>query len=131
MPKIYPLHHSDEELKAKAAELSAQISAHNHSSDNFENLIRDSVLFNVTYIELQSREAKKVTRLMTTLTWVSAIVAVASLLVAWLSYSATSSGDKWQQRELELLKLIAENTAPTPVATSQIAVPTKPKKGFK
>ena len=117
MSKIYPVHHTDDDLRKNAEELSTRILAHNHRTDNFENLIRDSVLFNVTYIELQNRASKKVTQLMVILTWVSALIAIASLVVAGLSYEATRSGDEWQRKQLELLKIISERTIPVPAAT--------------
>lgn len=122
MKTIYPVDHSNEELQQRAAELSQRILAYDSKTGNGEHLIKDSVLFNVTYIELQNRAANRATRQMVFLTCASAVVAAASLMVAWLSYAATSSGDKWQREQLELLKAIAENGKPT-ITTAPSAVP--------
>jgi hypothetical protein len=99
--------------------------AHNHRTDNFENLIRDSVLFNVTYIELQNRASRKSSYQMILLTWVSAFIAVASLIIAGLSYVATESNNEWQQKQLKLLKTISEHTSPKQNITPNIATPKK------
>ena len=122
MSNIYPVDHTNDELRTRASELSQRILAYNPKTGNAENLIKDSVLFNVTYIELQNRAASRATRQMVYLTWASAVVAAASLVVAWLSYEATRSGDDWQSKQLELLKVISEHAKPA-LAVSQSASP--------
>jgi hypothetical protein len=121
MPNIYPVDHTNDELKNRAAELSQRILDYDHKTGNAENLIKDSVLFNVTYIELQNRAANQATRQMVFLTWASAVVAAASLVVAWLSYEATRSGDEWQGKQLQLLKTIAEQAKPVPTPVQSAA----------
>ena len=114
MTQIFPVDHTAADLRQRAAELSDRILKYDHRSGNGEDLIKDSVLFNVTYIELQNRAAGRATGQMVVLTWVSAFVAAASLAVAWLSYNATRSGDEWQSRQLDLLKTIAAQTKAAP-----------------
>jgi hypothetical protein len=112
--KTYPVDHTNDELNARAAELSQRILAYDRKTGNAEDLIKDSVLFNVTYIELQNRVAGRATGQMVLLTWASAFVAVASLGVAWLSYTAAQSGDEWQAKQLKLLAIIADQSRPAP-----------------
>ena len=100
---IYPVAYSDSELTREAAELSKRVAAYDPRTGNGEDLIKDSVLFNVTYIELQNRKAHRVSRLMIWLTCLSAVVAAASLLVAWFAFETTRAGDKWQDQHIRLL----------------------------
>ena len=102
-PRIYPTGYSDADLAREAAELSRRVTAYDPRSGNGEDLIKDSVLFNVTYIELQNRTAHRVSRLMTWLTCLSAAVAAASLLVAWFAYETARAGDKWQEQQIRTL----------------------------
>ena len=125
MNNIYPLDHTADDLRKKAAELSQRILAYDPKTGNAENLIKDSVLFNVTYIELQNRATARATKLMVYLAWASAVVAAASLAVAWLSYQATRSGDQWQSKQLELLKVISERIVPAS-PSPQIPAPSLP-----
>ncbi len=101
--KIYPIEYSDMELTHEAAELSKRVTAYDIHAGNAEDLIKDSVLFNVAYIELQNRKAQRVSRLMVWLSCLSAAVAAASLLVAWFAYDATQAGDKWQGQQIRML----------------------------
>jgi hypothetical protein len=118
--KVFPIEHSDTELENRAADLSRRIVEYDHKTGNGEELIKDSVLFNATYIELQNRKASRVSTLMTRLTWASACVAVVSLLVAWLSYDATRSADKWQEQQLSLLTQIANELSAVRKAQEQL-----------
>ena len=101
--KIYPVAYSDAELTREAATLSKRVTAYDPRTGNGEDLIKDSVLFNVTYIELQNRKAQRVSRLMIWLACLSAIVAAASLLVAWFAYETARAGDKWQEQHIRML----------------------------
>src|SRR5438105_9845321 len=97
------------ELAREAAELSKRVTAYNPRTGNGEDLIKDSVLFNITYIELQNRKAQRVSKLMVWLTCLSAAVALASLLVAWFAYETTRASDKWQDEHIRLLGEISKN----------------------
>ena len=107
--RIYPVAYSDMELAREAAELSKRVTAYNPRTGNGEDLIKDSVLFNITYIELQNRKAQRVSKLMVWLTCLSAAVALASLLVAWFAYETTRASDKWQDEHIRLLGEISKN----------------------
>jgi hypothetical protein len=111
LPQTFPVDYTDSELSQRAADLSARVVDYNTKTGNGEELIRDSVLFNVTYIELQNRKASRATGQMVWLTWASASVAIASLAVAWLAYDAGRSADTWQEKQLLLLKQIATDVA--------------------
>ena len=115
-PKIYPVEYSNDELKQKAAELSSRVIGYDPKAGNGEDLIKDSVLFNVAYIELQNRDNNRVSRIILWLTCVSALVAIASTAVAWFSYKASEENTRWQDQQIQavssmshLLESINEN----------------------
>ena len=110
MAKTYPLDATDAELAQKSAELSARVLEYDRKTGNAEDLIKDSVLFNVTYIERQNRASAKAIRQMVWLAWVSSFVALGSLVVAWLAYQSAGASDEWQAKQLSILSSIASNT---------------------
>jgi predicted PurR-regulated permease PerM len=104
--KTFPMEYSESELLLEAADLSKRIVGYDSKGGNAEHLMKDSVLFNVTYIELQNRKASRTSLQMMRLTLVSLLVALISLLVAWLSYDASQSADKWQEKQIALLNQV-------------------------
>ena len=125
--RIYPVAYSDVELAREAAELSKRVTAYDRHGGNAEDLIKDSVLFNITYIELQNRKAQRVSKLMIWLTCLSAAVALASLLVAWFAYETTRASDKWQDEHIRLLGEISKNLSLLMKDSQQKAVTGPPK----
>ena len=101
--EIYPVAFSDADLKRQAAELSRRVTGYDPNTGNGEDLIKDSVLFNVAYIELQNRESRRVSKFMVGLTVASVFVALASLVVAWVTYKANDDNTKWQDKQLRVL----------------------------
>ena len=119
--KIYPVDATEAELRQRAAELSARVLAYSSRGGNAEDLIKDSVLFNITYIELQNRASEKATRQMVWLSWISAFVALASFVVAALAYQSTMAADEWQAEQLKAFKSIAAGIKPAVAAASASA----------
>ena len=101
--EIYPVAFSDADLKRQAAELSRRVTGYDPKTGNGEDLIKDSVLFNVAYIELQNRESRRVSKFMVGLTVASVFVALASFVVAWVTYKANDDNTKWQDQQLRVL----------------------------
>ena len=101
--EIYPVAYSDADLKRQAAELSRRVASYDPNTGNGEDLIKDSVLFNVAYIELQNRESRRVSKFMVALAVASTFVALASLVVAWVTYKANDDNTKWQDQQLRVL----------------------------
>ena len=116
MSKTYPIDATDAELAQKSAEFSTRVLAYDPKKGNAENLIKDSVLFNVTYIERQNRASARATRQMLWLAWTTSIVAAGSLVVGWMAYDGSLAADKWQAEQLRILQSIASNTARVPPA---------------
>lgn len=109
--KTYPLDFSDSDLESRAADLSKFIVEYKSQGGNGEDLIRNSVIFNATYIELQNRKTSRATVQMVRLTWASAAVAFASLIVAWLSFSGGNETEKWQAQQIKLLEKMSNDIA--------------------
>jgi hypothetical protein len=124
--RIYPVGYSDAELTQEAAELSRRIAAHDPRAGNGADLVKDSVLFSVAYIELHNRQTHRAARLTAWLVGLSAAVALAALLAAWLAYQSTREMRELQDRQRLLLDDMPRSASRPREAPSPKAAPGKP-----
>ena len=92
--KIYPMSYSDVEIKTELERLAKQVQT--YPTNNLDDLVKDSVLFNLGYNELQVRENHRHSLLMLVISIASVFIALASLVVA---YGANQSVDINNQRQ--------------------------------
>ncbi len=111
-PKIDPVAYSDAELTGRAAELSKRIAAHDPRTGNGADLVKDSVLLNAAYVELQDRKNSRIARRMAWLTALSAAAVAAALLASWLAYQAIGEVGKLQDEQRRLLRETPRKAAP-------------------
>lgn len=111
-PKIDPVAYSDAELTGRAAEFSKRIAAHDPRTGNGADLVKDSVLLNAAYVELQDRKNSHIARRMAWLTALSAAAVAAALLASWLAYQAIGEVGKLQDEQRRLLRETPRKAAP-------------------
>lgn len=108
--KTYPVSYSDDEIKGEIDRLSRQIQNYK-KTDILDDLIKDAVIFNLGYRELQNRENRRHSNYILVLSLLSAFVAVASLLVAWSAYKSSEANTQWQDQQIRTLGEIRNGIA--------------------
>lgn len=108
--KTYPVSYSDSEIKGEIDSLSRRLQSYKRT-DILDDLIKDAVIFNLGYNELQNRENRRHSNYMLVLAFVSGFVAIASFVVAWLAYKSTEVNTAWQDQQTRALSEIRNGIA--------------------